>query len=322
MPNIPSSLYRQLRNTLLKCGPFANSTELKAIFVDDRISDWRDSLPDAISTESRVNETIDFLSRQFNVAGKNALVLLLCILSEQKGLGDACHQKLSELVNELEHWQQSSSSTSDDETPACISNVNAVERSQSTEYYTRQVNDAASVDIITLTMQAMLEQYGDDKLIDWIFEGKTLRILVLAPFSVAAELRSREENNDEIFLRDKIIRQIERLKRIYDRASHRIDNNKEFLTGSLEVRFYDGIPYFAYFGTEKAMAIGLYYSHIKGLQSETISIKKEWSIWGNAKKHFDYLWGKCDEEDKVCVISRHRQSFINLPTLKERKGLK
>lgn len=102
MSNITSSLYRQLRNTLLNCGPFANSADLKAVFVDARISNWRDSLPDATNAVSRVNTTIDFLSRQFNVAGENALVLLLYVLSEQKELGDTCYHQLVTLANQLQ----------------------------------------------------------------------------------------------------------------------------------------------------------------------------------------------------------------------------
>ncbi len=102
MANIPPNLYNQLRRTLLNCGPFTNNAELKAIFVDTRISCWRDNLPDAINAINRVNATIDFLSGQSNVSGENALVLLLHVLSDQKSPDDVCHQQLAALTNQLQ----------------------------------------------------------------------------------------------------------------------------------------------------------------------------------------------------------------------------
>jgi hypothetical protein len=102
MINISPNLYKRLRKILLNCGPFANSSELKAIFIDSRVSCWRDNLPDAVDSANRVNIVIDFLLRQFNANEENGLVLLLRVLSDQKGVADVCHQQLIVLSDELE----------------------------------------------------------------------------------------------------------------------------------------------------------------------------------------------------------------------------
>jgi hypothetical protein len=102
MLNIPPDVYNRLQDVLLRCGLFESSVELKAIFVDERISCWRNSLPDARSTADRVNLIIDFLSRQSNAVGENALVLLLFVLSEQVSSGDVCHQQLISLADRLQ----------------------------------------------------------------------------------------------------------------------------------------------------------------------------------------------------------------------------
>lgn len=101
MINISPNLYKQLRDVLLNCGPFANNTELKAVFVDARISCWRDNLPEATDVSNRVNLVIDFLLKQSSITNENALVLLLYVLSDQKNTDDVCHQQLIVLANDL-----------------------------------------------------------------------------------------------------------------------------------------------------------------------------------------------------------------------------
>lgn len=111
MINISPNLYKRLRNTLLNCGPFANTAELKAVFIDARISCWRDNLPDAADTANRVNVVIDFLSRQSNEIKENALVLLLHVLSDQRSPEDVCHQQLEALAGELQQQLEVSGAT-------------------------------------------------------------------------------------------------------------------------------------------------------------------------------------------------------------------
>ncbi|MBN1872822.1 MAG: ATP-binding protein [Anaerolineae bacterium] len=94
-------IYQQLRSTLIDCGPFSSHDELKAVFVDNRIHPWRKWIPEAKSASSRVEAVIDFLYNQYTSTQDNALVLLLHVLSERKETGDACHQKLFKLADDL-----------------------------------------------------------------------------------------------------------------------------------------------------------------------------------------------------------------------------
>jgi hypothetical protein len=104
---IPAHLYSQLRTALLDCGPFATDRELKVIFADERLSPWRNRLPEANNPSERVEGIIGFLHSRHNTSGENALVLLLCVLSERLDPGDACHQRLADLASEFEREAKS-----------------------------------------------------------------------------------------------------------------------------------------------------------------------------------------------------------------------
>ena len=102
MTNISPSLYDQVRSTLLRCGPFDSNHNLKVSFVDARISEWRDLLPDAAPSRLvRAETVINALSERFNAAGDNALVLLLRVLRDRTSPGDACYHQLETLADAL-----------------------------------------------------------------------------------------------------------------------------------------------------------------------------------------------------------------------------
>jgi hypothetical protein len=42
MSGMPSELLSRLQATLLRCGPFDSDSALRAVFVDARITPWRD----------------------------------------------------------------------------------------------------------------------------------------------------------------------------------------------------------------------------------------------------------------------------------------
>jgi hypothetical protein len=102
MTDLPAVTYHNLRSVLLRCGPFDDDHELKAVFVDGRISLWRSELPEATNTAKRVNLTIFYLLERYNTNGQNALVLLLKVLSDQKTCDDSCYGDLLALVKEME----------------------------------------------------------------------------------------------------------------------------------------------------------------------------------------------------------------------------
>lgn len=100
---IPPNLNKQLRTVLLDCGPFATDQELKAIFVDERLSQWRNRIPQANNPTERVERAIEFLFTQHNNVGENALVLFVHALRDRHDKADACHQRLTDVASELEH---------------------------------------------------------------------------------------------------------------------------------------------------------------------------------------------------------------------------
>jgi hypothetical protein len=116
------------------------------------------------------------------------------------------------------------------------------------------------------------------------------------------------------------------LKCIYERAQQRIADEGKKPSGSLEVRFYDGIPYFAYFGTEREIVLGLYYAQKKGLQSEVFLVNVKSPVYKDFQRHFRSLWDGRDkdsmslEERLVCVISASNSYFIDLNALKKTTG--
>lgn len=103
MLEISPHTYTQLRNTLLKCSQFASTAELKALFVDARLSPWRNELPEANQLAARVNLAIDFLADQYTKDQQNALVLLMYVLMDQFDTEDARYNALRNLANELDN---------------------------------------------------------------------------------------------------------------------------------------------------------------------------------------------------------------------------
>ncbi len=94
-------IHRRLRQTLLRCGPFDHDRNLRVVFIDARLSVWREGLPEALSRAERVDAVIAYLLDRYNRDGENALILFLRVLSEQFWQADACHQQLGELAEEL-----------------------------------------------------------------------------------------------------------------------------------------------------------------------------------------------------------------------------
>lgn len=102
MKNIPPELYKQLRLTMLLCGPFDTHDEIKAVFVDARISPWRNLLYHAKNPTKRVESVIALLHNQYNGVGQNALALLLHVLSDRLDNGTACFNQFTELAQAIE----------------------------------------------------------------------------------------------------------------------------------------------------------------------------------------------------------------------------
>lgn len=164
---------------------------------------------------------------------------------------------------------------------------------------------AKTVDIISLSLANFVENTPPNSLLRWIAEGKCLRLLVLAPSSPMALQRGREEG---INLPGKIKESLRQLQRICEQAKTEVKKHHTF-NGSLEVRVFDSIPYFAYFRCDGSSLLGLYYSHVPGIQSEVIRLDKgSGSAFIKAEGHFEKLWNECGEGSispesrRVCII--------------------
>lgn len=102
MDGIPPQLRRQLRHTLLDCGPFASNDDLRHVFVDERIAPWANGLPQVNSKQRRVDAIIDYLIKQTRAdTGENVLLLFVHVIRESTHPQKGCYRKLSELAHAL-----------------------------------------------------------------------------------------------------------------------------------------------------------------------------------------------------------------------------
>lgn len=92
----------RLRRTLLECDETESHQQLRALFVDQRINQWRDELPEANSQSARVVALIDYLYDKTNDAGENALVLFIQVLRDHFNPTDSLHPRLNSLAEKLE----------------------------------------------------------------------------------------------------------------------------------------------------------------------------------------------------------------------------
>ncbi|HOT93417.1 MAG TPA: hypothetical protein PLJ78_14095 [Anaerolineae bacterium] len=136
LTSIPPELSNLLRETLSRCGPFSTDRELQAVFVDSRISPWRENVPQASSRAERVEVLINFLCDKHDARGENALILFLSVLKDRAHPGDACHQRLMNLVDDLRSNASpaDASNTQPNPNAATIQNIR-----QELEIYERQL---------------------------------------------------------------------------------------------------------------------------------------------------------------------------------------
>jgi hypothetical protein len=153
MTSLSPELHRDIRQTLLDCGSFNDSSYLRDLFTDGRISPWRYSLPSRDNVIALVEAYIAFLVGKTRAdTHKNALVLFLQVLSERHDPAVTCHQNLlntaadleAELRGEKRPSLQKSSSTPQQTTPQTTTPTTQPRRtgrqSDSRSYYERGLN--------------------------------------------------------------------------------------------------------------------------------------------------------------------------------------
>jgi len=95
-------IYNRVRDALLNCDQFQKDETLRALFVDQRVYPWRNSLSNASSPQERAQGLIDCLHDQYRHDTKeNGLVLFLQVLSEHHDPATAIHHRLVGLAGEL-----------------------------------------------------------------------------------------------------------------------------------------------------------------------------------------------------------------------------
>ena len=101
MPGLDSTIRNRLHEVLPLCSAFQSDQNLRAIFVDERIYEWRTTVPEAGSVYDRVSLTIDFLLERKNLAGENALVLFITNCADRVDPGKMLHHQLNKLAADL-----------------------------------------------------------------------------------------------------------------------------------------------------------------------------------------------------------------------------
>lgn len=83
MGDLSPGLFQSIKQTLKLCEDvFLNQRNLRNVFKDSRLEDWKDQLPEASTFGERVERTIHYLRDQENHQGESALYLLMLVLSE------------------------------------------------------------------------------------------------------------------------------------------------------------------------------------------------------------------------------------------------
>lgn len=186
-------------------------------------------------------------------------------------------------------------------------------------FYEEKTAKADEIDIITLSMGAVLDHYKEADLIRWILdEGKRVRILVMAPNACPTEIRGREEDVDLAAL---ILARLRRVRSLYEKTYQTLQDCGR-CKGSFEVRLHHGIPYYAYFRADREIVFGFYFSHVKGLESECLHIRGgESQLHEKMRGHFEAMWvGQVEsmsvKERTVCLISRSESHCMDAEELR------
>jgi hypothetical protein len=99
--SLNTALLDQLYDILLESRYFKEHQALQTLFIDQRIHQWLDRLPEAVNARQRAELLIDYLLRQGS-AQKNGLILFLCVLHDRLEEEDYLRIRLKEVIADLE----------------------------------------------------------------------------------------------------------------------------------------------------------------------------------------------------------------------------
>jgi len=110
MVSLPVDLLSKLRKMLTDSVVFSNDHELRAVFFDPRLEQWRNQVPNAHTPLSRFSFLLSALLNNWNTDGDNAFYLFLCVLSEQlesRELAELALEARDELLRQkIVDWEQ------------------------------------------------------------------------------------------------------------------------------------------------------------------------------------------------------------------------
>lgn len=86
---LPGELCDRLEMGILHC-----CDDLVPLFIDQRISLWRDRLPEVSTAINLARAVLCFLFGEYNADGDNALVLFLDVLRDRTNPENACYRRL------------------------------------------------------------------------------------------------------------------------------------------------------------------------------------------------------------------------------------
>ncbi len=97
---LPEPLITKLRVGILECAPTIEEEDLLALFVDERLVEWRHLFPDdADNAAERVSSLIALLYDKSNQFG-SGIALLLQLIRSQLDSTEACFEQLAQLETE------------------------------------------------------------------------------------------------------------------------------------------------------------------------------------------------------------------------------
>ena len=188
-------------------------------------------------------------------------------------------------------------------------------RARLTEKYFHLASKAKEIEVAGLTLKSFHDHFDMEDIMGLVKKGKKFRILVLFPTAYVTRIRQKEETTPN-FVEDisASLKYFEDIHKIWKKEG-------SVWKGRLEVRFYDTIPYFAYFGAGRVSILGFYFHHKSGLQSACIQIQEpararikmdqpEERLAADIRQHFETLWDD-NKANTFCVIGPKRpRSFI------------
>lgn len=136
MKTLPQDLYLRCRSLLLQCEELQSHAELQAVFVTHELAPYKEGVPEADTSASRVEKLIAFLLGQALYQGCMVLVLFLTALRDRRKHGHGGRQELEILIELIQaaFQKQLQAETPDEDLYLHFAN-RATEKRQIWEYF-------------------------------------------------------------------------------------------------------------------------------------------------------------------------------------------